>query len=152
MYLNFGKINIKNVIFFIIALIASIILAYYLVLSEYEYEDENKLKNFGDYFNYIFNKVYFIYVIIFMTFVIYMLLHFLFDNRESIRREVRSRGQTLYNATLGPNFINRSIQGGANATNKLYNYSNRAYNYLRPNIARFKPVDFGRTDVFPRNI
>ena len=150
MYLNFGKINIKSVIFFIIALIASIILAYYLVLSEYE--DENKLKNFGYYFNYIFNKVYFIYVIIFMTFVIYMLLHFLFDNRESIRREVRSRGQTLYNATLGPNFINRSIQGGANATNKLYNYSNRAYIYLRPNIARFKPVDFGRTDVFPRII
>ena len=54
MYLGFGKINI-NVIFGIISLILAVIVAYYLILDE-----DNKLENFGDYFNLIFGKIYFI--------------------------------------------------------------------------------------------
>lgn len=136
MYSIFGKINInsKNAIFGVLALILAVIVAYYL-----SFEEESKLDNFSDYLDFIFGKIYFIYIIIFMTFVFYNVLHYLFNNRESIKREISSRGQTLYNNTLGPNFINRSIQGGVNASNKLYNYSDRAYNYLRPNRAQINP-------------
>jgi len=133
MYLGFGKINI-NVIFGIISLILAVIVAYYLILDE-----DNKLENFGDYFNLIFGKIYFIYTVIFMTIVFYNILLFIFINRNLIKREISSRGQSLYNKTLGPNFVNRSIRGGVNATNKIYDYSGRAYNYLRPNRARVNP-------------
>jgi hypothetical protein len=136
MYLNLGKINIysKNVIFGIVALILSVLVAYYLISDE-----DNKLENFGDYLNLIFGKMYFIYTIVFMTIVFYNILHFLFLNRDFIKREINSRGRALYNKTLGPNFINSSIRGGVDATNKLYDYSGRAYNYLIPNRARVNP-------------
>jgi hypothetical protein len=132
MYLSLGKINIfnRNVIFGIIALILSIILAYYLILDE-----DNKLENFSDYFDLIFGKIYFVYTVIVMTIVFYNLLHLIFNNRELIR----SRGESLFNKTLGPNFVNRSIRGGVDASNKIYDYSDRAYNYLRPNRTRVNP-------------
>jgi hypothetical protein len=137
MYLSFGKINIgiKGVIIGVVSIILSVLVAYYLISDE-----DNRLETFSDYLNLIFGKMYFIYVVIFMTIVFYNILHFLFDNRESIKREIRSRGQTIYNKTLGPNFINRSIRGGVNATNKIYDYSGRAYNYLRPNRAQINPT------------
>ena len=132
MYLSLGKINIfnRNVIFGIIALILSIILAYYLILDE-----DNKLENFSDYFDLIFGKIYFVYTVIVMTIVFYNLLHLIFNNRELIR----SRGESLFNKTMGPNFVNRSIRGGVDASNKIYDYSGRAYNYLRPNRTRVNP-------------
>jgi hypothetical protein len=138
MYLRFGKINIslKNVILGVIALFLSIILAYYLVYDENSNENTNKLKNLGDYFNYIYTKIYFGYVVVFMTIVFYNVLHYLLDNREFIK----SRGQSFVNNTIGRDFINRSIRGGVDATNKIYDYSGRAYNYLRP-----KRVQINRT-------
>jgi uncharacterized membrane protein len=141
MYLSFGKINIefKNVVIGVVALILSLFLAYYLASDENENENDDKLENLGDYFNYLYNKVYFIYVLVFMTIVFYNILHFLFLNRDFIKREINSRGRALYNKTLGPNFINSSIRGGVDATNKLYDYSGRAYNYLIPNRARVNP-------------
>ena len=134
MYSIYGKINVKfkNVVIGIVALILSIIIAFYLTSDK----DENKLENLGDYFNYVFGKVYFIYVLIFMTLVFYNLLHFLLDNRETIR----NRGQSFIDKTLGQNLINRSIRGGVDATNKIYGYSGRAYNYLRPKRAQINPV------------
>lgn len=134
MYSIYGKINIKfkNVVIGIVALILSIIIAFYLTSDK----DENKLENLGDYFNYVFGKVYFIYVLIFMTLVFYNLLHFLVDNRETIK----NRGQLLVDNALGRNFINRSIRGGVDATNKIYGYSGRAYNYLIPKRAQINPV------------
>jgi len=134
MYLSFGKINIefKNVVIGVVSLILSVIVAYYLASDE----NENKLENLGDYFNYLYGKVYFIYVLIFMTFVFYNLLHFLLDNQEIIR----NRGQLLVDKTLGQNFINRSIRGGVDATNKIYGYSGKAYNFLRPKRAQISPA------------
>jgi len=136
MYLSFGKINIefKNVVIGVVALILSVIVAYYLASDEND--NENKLENLGDYFNYLYNKVYFIYVLVFMTIVFYNLLHFLLDNQETIR----TRGQLLVDNTLGKNFINRSIRGGVDATNKIYDYSGKAYNYLRPKRAQINPT------------
>jgi len=134
MYLSFGKINIsiKNAIFIVFAIILSIFLAYYLNSDD----DENKLENFGDYFSYVYGKFYFIYIVIFMTLVFYNLFNFLSNNRESIM----SRGQSLVNKTFGPNFINRSIRGGVDASNKIYDYSGRTYNYLRPKRAQINPA------------
>ena len=135
MYLSFGKINIKikSVVIGVVALILSVIVAYYLVSDENA--NENKLENIGDYFNYIYEQIYFIYVIVFMTIVFYNLLHFLLDNQEIIR----NRGQYLVDKTIGKNFINRSIRGGVDATNKIYGYSGRAYNYLRPKRVQLNP-------------
>ena len=136
MYSIYGKINIKfkDVVIVIVALILAILVAYYLVSDENE--NENKLENLGDYFNYLYNKVYFIYVLVFMTFLFYNLLHFLLDNQDTIR----NKGQYLIDKTLGQNFINRSIKGGVDATNKIYGYSGRAYNYLRPKRAQINPA------------
>jgi hypothetical protein len=133
MYSIYGKINIKfkDVVILIVALILSILVAYYLVSDE----NQNKLENLGDYFNYLYQKLYFIYVLVFMTFVFYNFLHFLLDNQEIIR----NRGQSLIDKTLGQGFINKSIKGGVDATNKIYDYSGRAYNYLRPKRAQINP-------------
>ena len=70
-----------------------------------------------------------------MTFVFYNFLHFLLDNQEIIR----NRGQSLIDKTFGQGFINKSIKGGVDATNKIYDYSGRAYNYLRPKRAQINP-------------
>ena len=134
MYLSFGKINIEftNVVIGVVALILSLFLAYYLASDE----NDDKLENLGDYFNYLYNKVYFIYVLVFMTIIFYNLLHFLLDNQETIR----TRGQLLVDNTLGKNFINRSIRGGVDATNRIYGYSGKAYNFLRPKRAQINPT------------
>jgi len=133
MYSIYDKINIKfkDVVIIIVALILSILVAYYLASDE----NQNKLENLGDYFNYLYQKLYFIYVLVFMTFVFYNFLHFLLDNQEIIR----NRGQSLIDKTFGQGFINKSIKGGVDATNKIYDYSGRAYNYLRPKRAQINP-------------
>jgi hypothetical protein len=136
MYSRYGKINInpKKIIFGAIALILAVSIAYYL-----QSDNENKLENFGDYINYLFEKIYFIYITAFMTILFYVLFNFLLDNKDTIKREINTRGSSFINKNFGPDFINRSIKGGQQATNRLYNYTGGAYNYLRPKRAQIVP-------------
>jgi hypothetical protein len=136
MYLRYGNININinivsKVIIGLISLFLSIIFAYYL-----QSDSKNRLESFGDYINYLFDKLYFMYIVVFMTFVFYTLFNFLLNNRATIHREIKTRGKTFIDNSLGPNFINRSITGGQLATNKLYDYTGRTLNYLRPKRAQ----------------
>jgi len=130
MVFGYGKINIKNFVNGIISLLLAIVIAYYV-----QSDDENKFESFGDYIYYIFDKFTFLYTVIIFTVIFYNIFGFLINNRQTIKKEISSRGKNF----LGPDFVDRSIKGGRTATNKMYDYTSRAYNYLRPNRANVNP-------------
>jgi hypothetical protein len=135
MVFNYDKINIKNLAIGFISLFLAFMVAYYV-----QSDNENSFENFGDYINYFLDNFIFFYTIIIFTFVFYNIIGFLVDNRQTIKKELNSGGKIFMNRSLGPDFVNRSIRGGRAATNKIYDYTGRAYNYLRPNRARINPV------------
>jgi|694.fasta_scaffold115778_3 hypothetical protein len=128
MVFSYGKINIRNLIVGFISLFSAFMVAYYV-----QSDNENKFENFGDYINYFLDKFTFLYILIIFTFIFYNIFGFLVDNRQTIKKEFSSRGKIFMDRSLGPDFVNRSIKGGRTATNKIYDYTGRAYNYLRPN-------------------
>ena len=134
MVFNYDKMNIKKLATLLFSFIIAFVIAYYL-----QNNNKNKLENFGDYFNYFLDKITFLYTLIILTFIFDTLLGFLLNNSERIKREFKSGGKNFIDRSLGPNFVNRSIRGGQLASNKIYNYTGRAYNYLRPNRLQINP-------------
>jgi hypothetical protein len=131
MVFSYGKINIQNFLNGIISLSFAIMIAYYL-----KSDDENKFESFSDYIYYIFDKFTFLYTVIIFTFIFYNIFGILINNRKTIKKEISNRSKNF----LGPDFVDRSIKGGRTATNKIYDYTGRVYNYLRPNRANINPV------------
>ena len=120
MVFSYDKMNVKKLMVLSISFILAIVVAYYL-----QNNNKNKLENFGDYFNYFLDKVTFLYTSIILTFIFYTVFEFLLNNKE-----FKSGGKS---------FVNRSIRGGQLASNKIYDYTGRAYNYLRPNRLQINP-------------
>jgi hypothetical protein len=134
MVFSYDKINIKNLAIGFVSLFLAFMVAYYV-----QSDNENRFENFGDYINYFLDKFTFLYILVMFTFIFYNVFGFLVDNRQTIKKEFNSRGKIFMDRSLGPDFVNRSIRGGRTATNKIYDYTGRAYNYLRPNRARITP-------------
>ena len=154
MVFNYDKMNVKKLAVVSISFILAIVVAYYL-----QNNNENKLENFGDYFNYFLDKITFLYTSIILTFIFYTVFEFLLNNKEFksggksfVNRSIRGgqlasnkiydysgRAYNQLQKRLGPDFVNQSIRGGQLASNKIYDYTGRAYNYLRPNRLQINP-------------
>ena len=109
---SYDKMNVKKLAVVSISFILAIVVAYYL-----QNNNENKLENFGDYLNYFLDKITFLYTSIILTFIFYTVFEFLLNNKE-----LKSGAKS---------FVDRSIRGGQLASNKIYDYSGRAYNQLQ---------------------
>lgn len=153
MVFSYDKMNVKKLAVISISFILAIVVAYYL-----QNNNENKLENFGDYFNYFLDKITFLYTSVILTFIFYTVFEFLLNNQEFksgaksfVDRSIRGgqlaankiydysgRGYNQLQRRLGPDFVNQSIRGGQLASNKIYDYSGRAYNQLQRQLMPYR--------------